>query len=182
MRSSIIIAVITLLVVALISGFIARALLKQLGGEPDYAAEIVNRIANGDLTVRSAQARRHHQPAGGDERHGRQPVARGDRGERRRRSAGLGLGRSQRHRAIAVAGASEQAAAAEESSAAIEQMSASIAQNTENAKVTDGMAGKAAQEAGEGGEAVRSTVAAMRRSPRKSASSTISPTRPTCWR
>ncbi len=57
--------------------------------------------------------------------------------------------------------ASEQAAGVEETSASIEQMTASIAQNTENAKVTDGMAGKAAQEATEGGEAVKSTVTAM---------------------
>ncbi|WP_369937382.1 methyl-accepting chemotaxis protein [Xanthomonas tesorieronis] len=58
--------------------------------------------------------------------------------------------------------ASEQAAGVEETSAALEQMSASIAQNTENAKVTDGMAAKASREASEGGEAVRSTVAAMK--------------------
>ncbi|WP_432382925.1 methyl-accepting chemotaxis protein [Duganella sp. P38] len=31
---------------------IARGLLRQLGGEPDYAAEIAGRIADGDLTVR----------------------------------------------------------------------------------------------------------------------------------
>lgn len=59
-------------------------------------------------------------------------------------------------------GASEQAASVEETSASVEQMSASIAQNTENAKVTDGMASKAATEAGEGGEAVRQTVDAMK--------------------
>ncbi|GAO37383.1 histidine kinase [Sulfuricella sp. T08] len=59
-------------------------------------------------------------------------------------------------------GSSEQAASVEETSASIEQMSASISQNTENAKVTDGMASKAAKEATEGGEAVRSTVAAMK--------------------
>ena len=58
--------------------------------------------------------------------------------------------------------ASEQAAGVEETSAALEQMSASIAQNTENAKVTDGMAAKAAREANEGGEAVRCTVSAMK--------------------
>ena len=59
-------------------------------------------------------------------------------------------------------GASEQAASVEETSASIEQMSASIAQNTENAKVTDGMASKAATEAAEGGEAVKRTVEAMK--------------------
>ncbi len=57
--------------------------------------------------------------------------------------------------------ASEQSAGVEETSASIEQMTASISQNTENAKVTDGMATKAAQEAAEGGEAVRETVSAM---------------------
>ena len=59
-------------------------------------------------------------------------------------------------------GSSEQAASVEETSASIEQMSASISQNTENAKVTDGMAAKAAKEATEGGEAVKATVAAMK--------------------
>jgi len=58
--------------------------------------------------------------------------------------------------------ASEQAAGVEETSASIEQMTASISQNTENAKVTDGMATKAAAEATEGGEAVKATVAAMK--------------------
>jgi methyl-accepting chemotaxis protein len=59
-------------------------------------------------------------------------------------------------------GASEQAASVEETSASVEQMSASINQNTENAKVTDGMASKAAKEADEGGAAVRETVIAMK--------------------
>ncbi len=63
--------------------------------------------------------------------------------------------------------ASEQAAGVEETSASIEQMTASISQNTENAKVTDGMATKAAKEAAEGGEAVKSTVAAMKQIAKK---------------
>jgi methyl-accepting chemotaxis protein len=58
--------------------------------------------------------------------------------------------------------ASEQAAGVEETSASMEQMTASISQNTENAKITDGMATKAASEATEGGEAVRATVIAMK--------------------
>jgi methyl-accepting chemotaxis protein len=57
---------------------------------------------------------------------------------------------------------SEQAASVEETSASIEQMAASINQNAENAKVTDGMATKAAKEAVEGGEAVKQTVEAMK--------------------
>jgi methyl-accepting chemotaxis protein len=57
---------------------------------------------------------------------------------------------------------SEQAAGAEETSASIEQMTSSIAQNTENARVTDGMASKAARDAVEGGDSVNATVAAMK--------------------
>ncbi|WP_333879220.1 methyl-accepting chemotaxis protein [Methylobacter sp.] len=57
---------------------------------------------------------------------------------------------------------SEQAASVEETSASIEQMSASIDQNTENAKVTDGMATQASSEAAQGGEAVKQTVSAMK--------------------
>jgi methyl-accepting chemotaxis protein len=62
---------------------------------------------------------------------------------------------------------SEQAASVEETSASVEQMSASINQNTENAKVTDGMASKAAREATEGGESVKQTVAAMQQIAKK---------------
>jgi len=57
---------------------------------------------------------------------------------------------------------SEQAAGVEQTSASMEQMTASISQNTENAKVTDGMATSAAAEATEGGKAVMQTVAAMK--------------------
>ncbi|MCE2946741.1 MAG: methyl-accepting chemotaxis protein [bacterium] len=58
--------------------------------------------------------------------------------------------------------ASEQASGVEETSAALEQMTASISQNTDNAKVTDGMASNAATQADEGGKAVKATVAAMK--------------------
>ena len=57
---------------------------------------------------------------------------------------------------------SEQAAGVEETSASIEQMTASIAQNTENAKITDGIATQAALEAARGGDVVKATAAAMR--------------------
>ncbi len=57
---------------------------------------------------------------------------------------------------------SEQAASVEETSASIEQMSASINQNTENAKVTDGMAMQASSDAVKGGDAVKHTVSAMK--------------------
>lgn len=58
--------------------------------------------------------------------------------------------------------ASEQAAGVEETSASLEQMTASISQNTENARITDGMATQAAKETVEGGEAVVATTQAMK--------------------
>ncbi|WP_296000183.1 methyl-accepting chemotaxis protein [Rugamonas sp.] len=163
MTQSIVIAAATLLVLIVISVLIARNLLRQLGGEPDYAADIVDKVATGDLnvTVRLRPGdRRSLLYAMHTMVENLQRVVR----EVNNGAEAL-AGASEEVSATAQAlaqGASEQAAAAEESSAAIEQMAASISQNTENAKVTDGMAGKSSQQAAEGGAAVRSTVAAMR--------------------
>jgi methyl-accepting chemotaxis protein len=59
-------------------------------------------------------------------------------------------------------GASEQSAAAEESTSAMEQMTSSIQQNADNAKTTDKIAGKAAEDTKASGEAVTRTVGAMK--------------------
>jgi methyl-accepting chemotaxis protein len=56
----------------------------------------------------------------------------------------------------------QQAAGVEETSAGVEQMAGSINQNSDNARVTDGIASKAAAEASEGGAAVQQTVRAMK--------------------
>ncbi|MBT9507518.1 methyl-accepting chemotaxis protein [Rhodoferax sp.] len=58
--------------------------------------------------------------------------------------------------------ASEQAASVEQTTASIDVMSASISQNSDNARVTDGMATKASKEATDGGSAVSQTVTAMK--------------------
>ena len=55
----------------------------------------------------------------------------------------------------------EQSASVEEVSSSLEEMGSSIAQNTENAKVTNNMALKTTKEAVEGGDAVGKTVIAM---------------------
>ncbi len=57
--------------------------------------------------------------------------------------------------------ASEQSAGVEETSASIEQMSAGISQNNENSKLTEKIATESANDAIEGGEAVKQTVSAM---------------------
>ncbi len=160
---SITVSVITLVIVALLGGFITRNLLRQLGGEPAYAADIVSRIAAGDLTV-------NVETKGGDT----SSMLAAIKGMAEKLGQIIGEVRSNADSLSSASeeisataqsmsqGASEQAASVEETSASMEQMSASIAQNTENAKVTDGMAGKAAREANEGGQAVRDTVSAMK--------------------
>ena len=58
--------------------------------------------------------------------------------------------------------ASEQASSVEQTSASMDSMAVSIAQNSDNAKITDSMASKASEEAGDGGTAVNQTVGAMK--------------------
>ncbi|MCO7552560.1 methyl-accepting chemotaxis protein [Metapseudomonas otitidis] len=160
---SITVSIITLVIVGLLGGFITRNLLRQLGGEPAYAADVVSRIAAGDLTV-------NVETKGGDT----SSMLAAIKGMAEKLGQIIGEVRSNADSLSSASeeisataqsmsqGASEQAASVEETSASMEQMSASIAQNTENAKVTDGMAGKAAREANEGGQAVRDTVSAMK--------------------
>ncbi|CAN7504025.1 methyl-accepting chemotaxis protein [Pseudoduganella sp. LjRoot289] len=149
---------------ALIAWALIRSLLRQLGGEPDYAQQIVSEVAGGNLAVEIRLK---------DGDHGSllyamkqmvdklaQVVAEVSNG------AQVLAGASEQVSATAQSlsqAASEQAAGVEQTSASVEQMTASIGQNTENAKVTDAMASKAASEATEGGAAVKETVAAMKK-------------------
>jgi methyl-accepting chemotaxis protein len=59
-------------------------------------------------------------------------------------------------------GASEQSASAEETTSSMEEMASTIQQNADNAKQTDQLASKAAEDARASGEAVAQTVAAMK--------------------
>lgn len=162
--TSITIASITLLVVAIIGFFITRNLLRQLGGEPSYASDILGRVAAGDLTTQIY-------------------VKPGDSTSMLagikymvskltdiiydvNNSANALASASEEVNATAQSlaqGASEQAASVEETSASMEEMSASIAQNNDNARVTDGMAQKSARDAVSGGDAVAETVEAMKK-------------------
>jgi methyl-accepting chemotaxis protein len=64
-------------------------------------------------------------------------------------------------------GATEQASSVDQTSASVEQMTASIGQNTENARITNQMATKAAAQATDGGKAVSQTVDAMQQIAKK---------------
>jgi methyl-accepting chemotaxis protein len=143
--------------------FIAGRIRADLGAEPAVLREAATRLAQGDLT-------QNLKTDAGDEKSVlatmRDMSAKLTQIITDVQAASNGLSSaSEEVSATAQSmsqGASEQAASVEESSASMEQMTASIQQNTENAKVTDGMAGKAAKEAVEGGEAVTETVKAMK--------------------
>jgi len=159
------VALVLLLAVGLV---ILAGILRQLGGDPSYAAEIVRQVADGDLraevalkagdstsllaAMKSMIDKLSH------------VVAEVNNGAEALASASEEVSATAQSLSQA---ASEQAAGTEQTSASVEQMTASIAQNTENAKVTDGIASKAAAEAAEGGEAVKSTVAAMQQIAKK---------------
>ncbi|KAF4516050.1 hypothetical protein B566_EDAN000287 [Ephemera danica] len=146
-----------------IAVWITRSVMSQLGGEPDYAADCVTRIAAGDLTV-DIRVKTTDQSS----------LLYGLKGMvasltqvigQVRQSADALAGASEEVSATAQSlsqGSSEQASSVEESSASIEQMSASINQNSEHAKVTNSMATQASKEASDGGQAVQETVTAMK--------------------
>jgi methyl-accepting chemotaxis protein len=152
-----------LLAGVVLSGWVIRNLLRQLGGEPDFAAHVVQEVAQGNLAVQI------------NLRKGDQASLLASMKKMVEKLSGVASEVSNGALALAAASeqvsataqslsqaASEQAASVEETSASVEQMSASIGQNTDNARITDTTAAKAAGEAEESGEAVRSTVAAMR--------------------
>ena len=155
--------IVSVLVGIIIGIFITRNLTRQLGGEPSNVRDIVARIAEGDLAV-DVQTRANDKDSMMVAVQAMVAKLSQIIGEVRGAANNLSSA-SEEVSATAQSmsqGSSEQAASVEETSASVEQMSASINQNTENAKVTDGMASKAAKEADEGGGAVRETVDAMK--------------------
>ena len=138
-----------------------RGLYRRLGGEPAYAADIAHRIAGGDLSVRIESSH-----AGSLLAALREMIEQLSRTitEVRGAAASLTSASSQisaTSQSLSQA-SSQQATSVEGTAASMEQMNASVTKNSENARVTDGMARKAAREAKEGGEAVTQTVDAMK--------------------
>lgn len=147
----------------LIGMFVTRMIMRQVGGEPGDAVVILQRVAEGDLTVEVA-------------------LKPGDTSSMLyslkqmilkltsvitdvSSSANALASASEEVSASAQAlsqNASEQAANVEETSAAVEEITSTVSQNAENARITDSMASKSASDANEGGQAVRETVQAMR--------------------
>jgi methyl-accepting chemotaxis protein len=154
------IAVVAMAISALVSFFVTRSITKPIGA----AVDVANRLADGDLNVRIQSSARDETGQLLTALHNMVSKLAAIIGDVRGAANTLS-GAAEEVSATAQSlsqASSEQAATVEETSASMEQMSASIAQNTENAKVTDGMASRAATDAAEGGEAVRQTVTAMK--------------------
>ncbi|XQR87993.1 HAMP domain-containing protein [Stutzerimonas urumqiensis] len=151
---------IALLIAILSAWIVTRSITRPLG----IAVEAADRLAEGDMTVKLE--------ANSKDETGQLLMAMQSMVERLTqtigevRSAADSLASASEEVSATSQGlsqaSSEQAASVEETSASMEQMTASIQQNTENAKVTDGIATKASKDAVEGGEAVEKTVAAMK--------------------
>ena len=149
----------------LIAVFSAWAVTRSVTGPVNEAVQAAKRLAKGDLTVSVRTERRdemgHMMNALQDMISKLSHII----GEVNEAGASLN-GAAQQVSSTAQSlsqSSSEQAAAVEETTASIEQMTASVNQNSDNARVTNDMAVKAATEAQEGGTAVKETVEAMRK-------------------
>jgi methyl-accepting chemotaxis protein len=156
--------VVAIVMSAAIGLLITRNIMRQIGGEPGYAAEVVRQVAEGNLSIDVSTR-------GNDSSSllylmkgmvtklcqviGEVNAATGSLSSASEQVSATAQSLSQ--------GATELAASVEETSASLEQMSASINQNAENAKATDAIANRSSEQGGDGGRAVRETVEAMKR-------------------
>ena len=149
---------------ALLLGLLtARYFTRLIGGEPEQAVEIAQRVAAGDLSE-------HVALRVGDERSlmaalSRMSVQLGRMIGELRETAATNLRMAMQVEASSSAlshVASEQAASLEQTAATLEHISATVIQSAAHASETDAMAGRAADVAGEGGRAVGACVQAMR--------------------
>lgn len=156
-------AVLAIALLAILVGYaISHHLMRQIGGEPAHVCQVLQQVAQGELTQRvqlraedrGSLAYMVHDMA----QHLHTTVA------SVRLAADTLANAAAQANATAQAlstSSTEQAASVEQTSAAIEQMSSSIFQNHENSRVTDEMATRVAGYAVQGGEAVARTVSAM---------------------
>jgi methyl-accepting chemotaxis protein len=140
---------------------VSRSVARQLGGEPEYAAEIARRVARGDLAVEIAVE------GGGDSVLAalREMVARLADVVAEVRGAATGLSSASGQlngTAQALAqGTSEQAVTVEQTTAALDELGASVAETARNAGETERVSGQGARDAEESSHVVVETVQAM---------------------
>ncbi len=166
-RSAVFLAIVVFLVALAGAGLtgvaVSRSVARKMGGEPEYAAEVARRVAEGDLTLSIATRAEDRTSLLFAMRNMVERLAQVV-GEVRTSAAGLsGAADQMSSTAQALSqGTGEQASTVEETTGSLEEMNASIAQNAENGRQTERMAVAGARDAEESGKAVRETVAAMK--------------------
>ena len=147
----------------LLATVIARRLARQLGGEPDYAMHIANRIAGGDLSVRV------------ETRAGDADSMLFALRNMRERLAGIVSGISESSESILLASGEiaqgntdlsqrteEQAAALQETASSMQELTSTVKMNAENAQQAGGVAHGASEVAARGSSLVGDVVETMR--------------------
>lgn len=154
-------AVITLLATG-IAIWIVRGIMRQIGGEPAYAQDVLRQIASGNLHIDVATRRGDTTSllAAVSEMTERLKGVVGEVASAARNVASGSEEMSSSANQLSQ-GAQEQASSTEETSASIEQMAANIKQNAENTAQTENIARQAAQDAETSGAAVGDAVKAM---------------------
>jgi methyl-accepting chemotaxis protein len=161
---SIVLGLLSFIMVAAITVFVARGIFKQVGGEPAYAASTLQRIANGDLTqnvtvlsgdkssiiaAMSAMQSQIHQLISGTVSSSESVV---------RESEGI-----QNDAAGLSKSAQEQSAAASAIAAAVEQLTVSIGVMSENANEAGALSSRSEKQAKEGLNVVSATTGTIQK-------------------
>lgn len=164
MTWSITLTVLSLLATGVTTWYLSRNILRQLGGEPEYAVNILQEIAKGNLAVAIDIPSTDRNSLLASVQIMKQQLANTIADVR---SSALALASASEEVSATSQNlskaASIQASSVEETSASIEEISVSITQNSDNAKITHEMADKSAKDAVSGGKAVSETVQAMQK-------------------
>ncbi len=163
-RMLIVISLIASVIIIGVMLVIFMDLFKMLGGEPSYTSKVVSEVADGNLGVEIQVKQGDSSSLLASVANMRKQLAQIIAEVRSSADALSSAAEEVNATAQSLAkGASVQAASVEETSASMEEMSASISQNSENSKITDGIAQKASGNASASGEAVLGTVEAMQK-------------------
>ncbi len=143
---------------------ILKRLLTQLGGEPDYAAEVAKQIADGNLAVdiRIASGDSTSMMATLKSMAGKLQDVISEVSSAADSVASAAEELSSAAQSLND-NSNEQTISVEKTSSAVEEITATVTQNAENARVTDEIASRSSKDAEDGGEAVKETVVAMRK-------------------
>ena len=162
-RLAVLVLVVAVLAAALAAAFMTRSVLRQLGGEPEYAAQVARAVAQGNLGF-SIDTRKGDSTSLLAAMQNMVERLTEVMGEVRDSAAALAAAASQISDTAQLLsqGTSQQSAAIEETTTSLEEMSASITQNADSGRLTEQTASRGARSADESGAAVTQTVAAMK--------------------